>query len=434
LSHLEDLYPGENLLKPYPVLAANLSVASQGSASGQSLVIKSPAEMEKVTPGTILIVPDTAPVLVSVLPKVSALVAEKGSATGHLAIIAREFRVPMVIGFMGAGEKLNSGALITVDAYKGVIFEGMVQPLLNMTASLRENEKAAPPSPTQKILDEVLKYVAPLTLPDPRDPSFKPQSIQTFHDIIRFSHEKAITAMFDVNESRILKRGKTKHLVSSKVPLDIYIIDIGGGLKESHEGNKVLPEDITSIPMRYLYHGMTTEGVRWAGHIPIDFKGFVSVFANTMFDGSKFERRLGDRSYAIVSLNYVNFSSRLGYHFSILDAYVGPQTMDNYISFRFKGGAASIEKRVRRVQFIAEVMKRHGFWVDQNADLLNARVKRLSQPDMKKKLAMIGALMGSVRQLDVTMRNEDMVKHYVELFMQGDYSMGYGEERNGTAS
>ena len=433
LSHLEDLYPKSDLLKTYPVIISNLSIASQGSASGKSLMIKSPIEMEKVEPGTVLFVPDTAPVLVRVLPRVSALVAEKGNATGHLAIIAREFRIPMVIGSIGPGEGLQSGTVVTVDAYKGSIFEGRVEPLLRMTASLRKNEKVAPPSPTQQILDEVLKYIAPLTLPDPKDPSFKPQSIQTFHDIIRFSHEKAITAMFEVNESRILKRGRTKHLVSSKVPLDIYLIDIGGGLKESHEGNKVFPEDITSLPMQYLYQGMTTEGVRWAGHIPIDFKGFVSVFANTMFDGSKFERRLGDRSYAIVSGNYVNFSSRLGYHFSILDAYVGPQTMDNYISFRFKGGAASIEKRVRRVQFIAEVLKRHGFWVDQNADLLNARVKRLFQPEMEKKLSMIGTLLGSVRQLDVTMHNEDMVKHYVDLFMQGDYSMGYGEKSSGTA-
>ena len=46
----------------------------------------------------------------------------------------------------------------------------------------------------------------------------------------------------------------------------------------------------------------------------------MSVFANTMFDGAKYERKLGDRSYAILSRNYLNFSSRLGYHFSIVDA------------------------------------------------------------------------------------------------------------------
>jgi pyruvate,water dikinase len=69
----------------------------------------------------------------------------------------------------------------------------------------------------------------------------------------------------------------------------------------------------------------------------------MSVFANTMFDGAKYERKLGDRSYAILSQNYCNFSSRLGYHFSIVDAFLGDDEHENYISFRFKGGAARIE-------------------------------------------------------------------------------------------
>ena len=42
--------------------------------------------------------------------------------------------------------------------------------------------------------------------------------------------------------------------------------------------------------------------------------------------------------------------------------------------------------------------------------------------------------MGCSRQLDVTMYNEQMVEHYVSLFMRGDYSMGYGEHMAGEAT
>ena len=234
--------------------------------------------------------------------------------------------------------------------------------------------------------------------------------------------------MFEINDSRLLSRGKVVRL-KSDVPLDIHLIDLGGGIDPNAKSTKtVTPDEIISIPMRALYEGMITPGVRWAGHIPIDFKGFMSVFANTVFDGSKYERRLGDRSYAIISGHYVNFSSRLGYHFSILDAYVGGVDNENYISFRFKGGAAALEKRTRRAQFLREVLERLGFWVDQKADLINARVKRLPRDEMLDQLKMLGRLMGCSRQLDVTMVNESVVERYVDLFLKGDYSMGHGEQ------
>ena len=44
---------------------------------------------------------------------------------------------------------------------------------------------------------------------------------------------------------------------------------------------------------------------------------------------------------------------------------------------------------------------------------------------------MLGRLMGCSRQLDVTMYNQDMVDRYIDLFMRGEYSMGYGTEAGG---
>jgi len=48
--------------------------------------------------------------------------------------------------------------------------------------------------------------------------------------------------------------------------------------------------------------------------------------------------RFGERSYAIISDKYLNFSSRVGYHYSVLDAYCGQSINKNYITFSFKGG------------------------------------------------------------------------------------------------
>ena len=426
-----ELYPHQELAQGPEPLVRDLLIGSQGVAAGRPVVLERYADMAELPAGSVVMVHNTSPDLVSLLPSSRALLAQRGNTSGHLAIIAREFGLPLLIGLQPSQVDLLAGQEeVTVDAYTGTVFPGRVEPLLEMAQTLRQSRQAAEPTPIQRLLDRVLQYVTPLNLIDPRSPSFRPQSISTIHDIVRFAHEKAINAMFEINDTRLSRRGRVVRL-KSPVPLDIYLIDIGRGLAPEAKGRSVGPEQITSIPMQALYRGMTTPGVRWSGQIPIDFKGFVSVFANTLFDGAKHERRLGDRSYAIISRHYMNFSSRLGYHFSIVDAFLSDAIHDNYISFRFKGGAASLDKRTRRVRFLQEVLERHQFWVDQKADLINARIKRLERPEMEEKLEMLGRLMGCARQLDVAMVGEKAVQRFVELFMQGDYSMGYGPETGG---
>ena len=127
-------------------------------------------------------------------------------------------------------------------------------------------------------------------------------------------------------------------------------MDLGGGLAVADQ--KVIAEkDILSRPLQALLRGFHHPEVR-SGQVAPDLKGFISVFANTMYDQGKAESGLGGKSFAIISDCYINFSSRLGYHFGLVDAYVSPEINDNYISFQFKGGAASIDRRERRVRML----------------------------------------------------------------------------------
>ncbi len=86
-----------------------------------------------------------------------------------------------------------------------------------------------------------------------------------------------------------------------------------------------------------------------------------------MLASPNIEERFGDRSYAIISDKYLNFSSRVGYHYSVLDAYCGETVNKNYITFSFKGGAADDLRRNRRVRAIALVLNGLGFTVDVQA-------------------------------------------------------------------
>jgi len=268
----------------------------------------------------------------------------------------------------------------------------------------------------------IVDLLAPLNLTNPGDRSFRPAGCRTVHDILRFCQEESINSMFARNDAEAVRKGRFLQLGIS-VPLRIFVADLGGGLEGVEKKRpEIDTRNVASVPLKALIEGMTTEGVRWAGHVPMGIKSLVSVFANTLYDPVKHERNLGARSYAVVSARYLNFSSRLGYHFSTLDASCGRRTNRGYISFRFKGGAASPEKRFRRAEFIARILRAHDFWVNQQEDLVNANLKRSSEQDILDRLVMLGRLMGCARQLDVAMDSPQRVNYFVDLFLQGQYN------------
>jgi pyruvate,water dikinase len=351
------------------------------------------------------------------MTRAAAIVTDIGSATGHMASLAREYRVPAIVDCGLATARLAAGEEVTVDATHRRVYAGRVEELLV------QESRPAPrcDGPSLALVERVVTRVARLNLTDPSKNSFRAKSCRTYHDVTRFCHEMAISEMFNLNDYRNLRHKGMAFRLESDIPLGIYLIDLGGGLDAAADSRVVRPEQIASLPMRALWRGMTTPGVTWSGARPIDLKGFVSVWANTMYDAAKSERGLGANSYAIVAANYLNFGSRLGYHFTTLDAVCSDRFEDNYILFRFKGGAADIERRVRRTRFVAEVLAQHRFDVDQKADLLNAWAKKLSRPAAEEHLSMVGRLIGCARQLDVVMDGEATLDRCVDAFLRGDY-------------
>ncbi|MGV3760323.1 MAG: PEP-utilizing enzyme, partial [Actinomycetota bacterium] len=59
--------------------------------------------------------------LAAVLPEVAAIVSETGSALSHLAILAREARVPAVVAVPDARRRYPPGATVVVDGSTGEV-------------------------------------------------------------------------------------------------------------------------------------------------------------------------------------------------------------------------------------------------------------------------------------------------------------------------
>ncbi|MGI5452306.1 PEP-utilizing enzyme [Streptomyces sp. CA-249302] len=69
----------------------------------------------------VLVVRTLDPALAPVLPGLAGLVAETGSALSHLAVLAREFRVPTAVGVPAAVDRFPNGTPLTVDGGTGAV-------------------------------------------------------------------------------------------------------------------------------------------------------------------------------------------------------------------------------------------------------------------------------------------------------------------------
>lgn len=71
--------------------------------------------------GAILVVATLDPDLATLLPRLGGLVAETGSVLSHLAIMAREYGVPTVVGVTDAVTRFPAGSRISVDGTSGEV-------------------------------------------------------------------------------------------------------------------------------------------------------------------------------------------------------------------------------------------------------------------------------------------------------------------------
>jgi pyruvate,water dikinase len=111
-------------------LEATGEVRISGRAIGQKIgagevrLIASPAEMNRVQPGDILVTDMTDPDWEPVMKRAAAIVTNRGGRTCHAAIVARELGIPAVVGTGEATAVLKDGETVTVSCAEGDI--GMV--------------------------------------------------------------------------------------------------------------------------------------------------------------------------------------------------------------------------------------------------------------------------------------------------------------------
>jgi pyruvate,water dikinase len=101
--------------------------AAPGVAVGRVRVLRGPTEGDRLQAGEVLVAPMTNPDWLPTMRRAAALVTDGGGMTCHAAVVARELRVPCIVGARVATKTLRDGELVTVDGAAGKVFAGDVR-------------------------------------------------------------------------------------------------------------------------------------------------------------------------------------------------------------------------------------------------------------------------------------------------------------------
>ncbi len=390
------------------------TVVQGGVASGKVHVALNDDDLNNFPFGAVLVSRYTSPKYSRVMRKACAILTDIGSATGHMATLAREYRVPTVVDTGVATRVLKTGDQITLDAIRNVVYAGTVKELSDFEITHAEVFEE---TSEYRMLKRVLKKVTPLNLVDPGSEFFRAARCRTYHDITRFVHEKAVESLIDLSEKhqRVHDRGSKR--LEFAIPLGLTVIDIGKGMNIPPGVRLPGIEQVRSTPMKALLEGLLESRMWETAPVAVDLGSFMSSFTRTFSSSMARPEDVG-RNLAVLSEDYMNLHLRLGYHFNILDAYIGEELNDNYIYFRFLGGVSNIERRSRRAKFIADVMEGFDFRVEIHGDLVVGRLKKLPRQRMVGRMKVLGGLIGYTRQLDVNMTGDEMIDFHLADFMQ----------------
>lgn len=147
----EDAEPSGPLVRGLP--------AAPGAASGRIRVLRTPQEGNRLQDNEILVAPMTNPDWLQAIRRAAALVTETGGMTCHAAIVARELRVPCVVGARDATTILRDGQMVTVDGARGTVTAGAPAPQAQVVA--------APPATINTVSETTgTKIYVNLAIPD----------------------------------------------------------------------------------------------------------------------------------------------------------------------------------------------------------------------------------------------------------------------------
>jgi phosphohistidine swiveling domain-containing protein len=330
-------------------------VACRGVAAGTVHRLTGGQSPAEIPAGRVLVaaalVPDDT--MVATLREAAAILLGGGSPTSPVASLARELRIPAIVGAGGICEALHDGEAVTVDADDNTVYRGIVQELLDYYAA---ESIAVDEEPEYRLLRRVRRAVFPLTLPPASAPELA--RCTTLHDLVFLAHARggdAIAAVVGEQGRRLGPANGSEHG-------DIRVVGLVAAREDG--GGSVMPAGESPHPLAALLEGAHGHGS------PPPLHGAVAAV--------KEEQAL------------VVMSRPFG--FDLVDAVGCDAATLNHIYCRFDGRFAADDRDHRRGALVAGALERLGFVAQAAGGQATGWLCGLTASDTEHRLRLLGSL------------------------------------------
>ena len=363
-----DVLPLERL----PVLHSGGRKACSGIVAGRIYHVGQ-TQSEAIPADSILVIPKAAPEYAPTVARVRGVIATKGSAASHLASVAREFGVPMIVDTGPDDGRWTQGQWVTLYADKVTVYAGRI-PTISSKPSRRPSDPFE--SPVRRRLRALSNRITHCHHPSPDEAMPVSHHVHTVHDLLRQAHRFAMETL----HTRRLEMGnpiQVIHWTEDNVATDFNIPSAAG----------------QHAPL--------------AGDQPPSTHPLGEQFLQALWDGLSWSppkttpgRRLGADGYALVADTSMHVALPLESQESMIDVCRPPKHKTDHIRLRVGGGTGSYYRRCLRIRFLAEILEELGFSLRINGALLDASVTSPGVENSRELINRIGRLLVFSRGMD----------------------------------
>ncbi len=119
---------GTNIMKVHLVareIARGMGVGKD-IVKGTIRIVQTADEFKEIRAGDVIVVKEVEVDYIDQVRKARAILAEEPGLTSYTAIIGREMGIPVVVGIRNATRTFHDGMKVTVDAIRGLVYEGFI--------------------------------------------------------------------------------------------------------------------------------------------------------------------------------------------------------------------------------------------------------------------------------------------------------------------
>jgi pyruvate,water dikinase len=370
-------------------------VASRGVAVGPVFNLETGRNPDAFPEGAVLVATDIVPDddLIRLMRQASAILTDFGESAGDTATLARESKIPTIVGLKDASKRLQTGTEITVDADENAVYLGRIPALLEYYDAERPGHEET----EYRILRRLRRFMFPLTLEQDAGSGAELGDCGTLHDLVHLAHELAGTTHVEhIAGFGDLGKESTEIATSSGIPL--CVVDVGGALiAPAPDLGGPDSGEIRSLPLRKFVLGMDQMIRKSPRAIEIQRTEVATIATAT-------------EEHANIVVRQIN-------GFDIVDSMIGDSKESNHIYCRFAAQASDAGGETTRGAVTREVLSKLNFAAARTARATAAWLSGVPRTEMEECLTIVGRLCAYLLEMDASGWDAKSKDRYVEDFM-----------------